>query len=180
LNIFRYPDQTDLYMENITPVSSRCGPVFDVSCNCLRLFSEVCELLNATAQVVRVRTARMALAGPVPNQLDRAEFSIMGIEKCEATSESIEAMNAGLIKLAFEFTSDTCNLIRAMSTAPTGFASRRPVTQRCENQPTFLTAVIQSPSNPLYLVSSMTSLVREMLAPIHGRATANARRLGAG
>ena len=166
-------------MENITPVSSSRAPVFDVSCNCFRLFSEVCELLNATAQVVRVRTARMALAGPVPNQLDRAEFSIMGIEKCEATSESIEAMNAGLIKLAFEFTSDTCNLICAMSTAPTGFISRRHVSQR-EHQPTFLTAVIQSPSNPLYLVSSMTSLVREMLAPIHGRATANARRLGAG
>jgi hypothetical protein len=169
----------DLYMENITPIASRHGPVFDVSCNWFRLFTEVCELLNATTQVVRVRTVRMVLAGPVPNPRDRAEFSIMGIEKCEATSESIEAMNSGLIKLAVEFTRDTCNLIGAMSTAPTGFASRGPATPGCEHQPSLLTAVVQSPSNPLYLAGSMTSLVRDMLAPIHGRATANARRLGA-
>ncbi|MFM0056070.1 polyhydroxyalkanoate granule-associated phasin [Paraburkholderia phytofirmans] len=166
-------------MENITPIASRHGPVFDVSCNWFRLFTEVCELLNATTQVVRVRTVRMVLAGPVPNPRDRAEFSIMGIEKCEATSESIEAMNSGLIKLAVEFTRDTCNLIGAMSTAPTGFASRGPATPGCEHQPSLLTAVVQSPSNPLYLAGSMTSLVRDMLAPIHGRATANARRLGA-
>lgn len=179
-NIFRHPYQMDLHMENITPGSSRHGPVFDVSCNWFRLFAEVCELLNATTQVVRLRTVRMALAGPVPSPRDRAEFSIMGTEKCEAASESIEAMNSGVIKLAVEFTSDTCNLICAMSTAPTGFASGRPVTQGREHQPGFLTAVIQTPSNPLYLASSMTSLVREILAPIHGRATANARRLGAG
>jgi hypothetical protein len=166
-------------MENITPISSRHGPVLDVSSSWFCLFAEVCELLSATTQVVRLRTVRMALAGPVPSPRDRAEFSIMGIEKCEATSESIEAMNTGLVKLAFEFTSDTCNLIRALSAAPGGFASRRPVTQGSEYQPSFLTAVIQSPTNPLYLAGSMTSLVREMLAPIHGRATANARRLGA-
>ncbi|WNC95455.1 hypothetical protein RI103_37805 (plasmid) [Paraburkholderia sp. FT54] len=167
-------------MDSMTPVSSRHRPALDVSCNWLCLFAEVCELLNATAQVVRLRTVRMALAGPVPSPRDRAEFSIMGIEKCEATTESIGAMNSGLIKLAVEFTRDTCNLIGAMSAAPTGFASRGPATPGSEHQPSLLTTVVQSPSNPLYLASSMTSLVREMLAPIHGRATANARRLGAG
>lgn len=166
-------------MEKIAPISLRQCPVFDVSYNWFRLFAELGELVNATTQVVRVRTTRMALAGPVPSQRDRAEFSVMGIEKCEATFGSIQAMNSGLTKLAFEFTSNTCNLIRAISAVPPEFAGRGAGTQWCEHQATLLEAVTQSPSNPLHLFSSVTRLAREMLAPIHSRATANAERLGA-
>ncbi|MFM0339271.1 polyhydroxyalkanoate granule-associated phasin [Paraburkholderia fungorum] len=167
-------------MDSILHTSSPPRLVPGVSGNCFRLFAEVCELLNATSQVVRARTTRMVFAGPVPSQRDRVEFSIMAIEKCAATSESIQAMNSGLVKLAFDLTNDTCNLIGALSTAPAEFASRRPVTQSCGHQATLLGALIRSPSNPLYLASSVTGLAREILAPIHSRATANAKRLGAG
>ena len=40
----------------------------ELSTNWIRLFTETCEMLGATVQVVKVRTTRMALAGPLPNE----------------------------------------------------------------------------------------------------------------
>jgi hypothetical protein len=45
----------------------------ELSTNWLRLFTETCEMLNATTQVVKARTTRMAMAGPLPNERDRIE-----------------------------------------------------------------------------------------------------------
>src|ERR1700730_1293447 len=61
----------------------------ELSTNWWRIFTETCEMLNATTQVVIARMARLAMAGPLPNERDRIEFNLMGREKNEAAFESI-------------------------------------------------------------------------------------------
>lgn len=152
-------------------------PVIDVSKNWSRLFDEVCELHNATLQVVGIRTTRMAIAGPVPDMQDQREFSLMSSEKGEAASESILAMGSGLMNMTMALAKDTSAHLWATSAAATTLASSLSVAQWCERQTEFLRLATNFPANPLHLVDSATCLMREVLAPIHGRATANAKRL---
>lgn len=139
----------------------------------------MCELLQATIHVVTVRTTRMAIAGPSPDEQDRREFSLMSVEKGEAASESIVAMQSGLMNLTMGLAKDTSDHLWATSAAATTLASSRSAEQWFEGQTELLRLATDFPASPLQLVSSTTSLMQEILAPIHGRATANARRLGA-
>jgi hypothetical protein len=150
----------------------------ELSTNWLRLFTQTCEMLNATTQVVKVRTARMAMAGPLPNERDRVEFNLMSREKSEAAAESIQAMGSGLVSLSMALAMDTSKHIWATSAAAAALASSRSSTQWLECQTALLKVAVASPANPLQLASSTTRVVQESLAPIHGRATANAKRLG--
>ena len=154
-------------------------PVHEFSTNWLRVFTEICEMLNATTQVVKVRTARMAMAGPLPNERDRVEFSLMGLEKSEAASESILAMGSGFINLGLALAMDVSKHIWATSAAAAALASSRSATQWLERQAALLKIAADSPANPLQLANSTARVMQESLAPIHGRATANAERLGA-
>jgi hypothetical protein len=151
----------------------------EFSTNWLRLFTETCEMLNATTQVVKVRTARLAMAGPLPNERDRVEFSLMSREKTEAVTESIQAMGSGLVSLGVTLAMETSKHIWATSTAAAALASSRSASQWLECQAALLKVAAASPANPLQLANSTTRVVQESLAPIHGRATANAERLGA-
>jgi hypothetical protein len=151
----------------------------ELSTNWLRIFTETCEMLNATSQVVKARMARLAMAGPLPNERDRIEFNLMGREKSEAAFESIEAMGSGFVSLGMALAMDTSKHIWATSTAASALASSQSAAQWFECQATLLKIATDSPSNPLQLASSTARLMQEGLAPIHGRATANAERLGA-
>lgn len=166
-------------MENIMPSSTLSQPVIEVSTNWSRLFTEMCELLHATMHVVSFRTTRMAIAGSAPDEQDRREFSLMSREKGEAASESIRAMGSGLINLAMVLAKDTSYHLWATSAAATALASSRSAAQWFERQAELLRVATDCPANPLQLVSSATCLMQDILAPIHGRATANAKRLGA-
>ena len=156
-----------------------CPPLHDLSTNWLRVFTEICEMLNATTKVVKVRTARMAMAGPLPNERDRVEFSLMGLEKSEAASESILAMGSGFINLGLALAMDISKHIWATSAVAAALASSRSATQWLERQAALLKIAADSPANPLQLANSTARVMQESLAPIHGRATANAERLGA-
>jgi len=96
--------------------SATCSPSLgELSTNWLRLFTDTCEMLSATTQVVKVRTTRMAMAGPLPNERDRVEFSLMSREKSEAASKSIRAMGSGLVSLGMTLAMDTSKHIWAAS-----------------------------------------------------------------
>jgi len=154
-------------------------PLGELSRNWLRVFTETCEMLNATTQVVKARTARIAIAGPLPNEQDRIEFSLMSREKSEAASESIQAMGSGFINLGLALAMETSKYIWATSTAASALASSQSTAQWLERQAALLKIAADSPANPLQLASSTARVIQESLAPIHGRATANAERLGA-
>ena len=150
----------------------------ELSTNWLRLFTDTFEMLSATTQVVKVRTTRMAMAGPLPNERDRVEFSLMSREKSEAASESIQAMGSGFVSLSMALATDTSKHIWATSAAASALASSQSLTQWIECQAALLKIAAASPANPLQLANSTARLVQESLAPIHDRATANAKRLG--
>jgi len=153
-------------------------PLAELSRNWLRVFTETCEMLNATSQVVKARTTRMVMAGPLPNERDRVEFSLMSREKSEAASESIQAMGSGFINLGLALAMETSKYIWATSTAASALASSQSTAQWLERQAALLKIAANSPAHPLQLASSTARVVQEGLAPIHGRATANAERLG--
>lgn len=159
--------------------SSTFSPSFgELSTNWLRLFVEICEMVSATTQVVKVRTARLAMAGPLPNERDRTEFSLMSREKTEAVSESIQAMGSGFVNLGMALAMDTSKHIWATSAAASALASSQSATQWMECQAALLKIAAASPASPLQLANSTARLVQQSLAPIHDRATANAKRLG--
>jgi hypothetical protein len=153
-------------------------PLAELSRNWLRVFTETCEMLNATSQVVNARTTRMVMAGPLPNERDRIEFSLMSREKSEAASESIQAMGSGFINLGLALAMETSKYIWATSTAASALASSQSTAQWLERRAALLKIAAASPANALQLASSTARVVQESLAPIHGRATANAERLG--
>ena len=161
------------------PFSTLSQPVSDVSTNWSRLMTEFCELLHATMQVVSVRTTRMALAGPMPDERDRREFSLMSCEKGEAASESIQALGSGFINLAIVIARDTSKHLWATTAAATTLASSCTAAQWFERQAEFFRLATDYPTHPLQLAGSSAGLMQEVLAPIHGRATANAKRLSA-
>lgn len=156
--------------------SSHSSPLVEISTNWSTLFTEICKLLNAV-QVVCVRTTRMAMAGPVPDKRDRLEFSLMSLEKSEVAAESTQAMGTGFINRTIAFARDISKYIWATSAATMTLASSRSAAQWFERQASLIKLATHSPANPLQLASSATCLSREILAPIHSRVTANARRL---
>ncbi|MGX7000292.1 polyhydroxyalkanoate granule-associated phasin [Caballeronia sp. KNU42] len=160
------------------PYSTFSPSLSELSRNWMRLFTETCEMLGATAQVVKVRTTRMAMAGPLPNERDRVEFSLMSQEKSEAASESIQAMGSGFVNLGMALATDTSKHIWATSAAASSLGSSQSLTQWLERQAALLKIAAASPANPLQLANSTARVVQESLAPIYDRATANAKRLG--
>jgi hypothetical protein len=135
----------------------------ELSKNWMRLFTETCEMLGATAQVVKVRTARMVMAGPLPNERDRAEFSLMSQEKSEAASESIQAMGSGLVNLGMALATDTSKHIWATSAAASALGASQSLTQWLECQAALSKIAAASPANPLRLANSTARVVQERL-----------------
>ena len=115
------------------------------------------ELALAVPQVVAHRMARMAISGPLPSARDRDEFQRMGAEKVEAFAESMNAM----------------------------------VRQACHAQGQLAAATLQSvwfpwapqarqvaSAAPARYFDDLSAVLGHGMAPVHRRATANARRLG--
>jgi hypothetical protein len=151
----------------------------ELSINWWRVLMDAGEMFNATTQVVGHRSARMALAGPMPNERDRYEFRLMSREKVEAASESIEALRSGFLNLSLEFVMETDRQMWAASAAILALGSSHTAAQWHESQAVLLKIATEYPTHPLQLANSTARVMQEGLAPIHGRATANAERLGA-
>jgi hypothetical protein len=80
-------------------------------------------MFTASAQVVGHRTARMAIAGPMPSERDRTEFRLMNREKKEAASEALQAFGLGFWNLAVVVAIETGTHAWATSAAAVALAS---------------------------------------------------------
>jgi hypothetical protein len=136
-------------------------------------------MFTASAQVVGHRTARMAIAGPMPSERDRTEFRLMNREKKEAASEALQAFGLGFWNLAVVVAIETGTHAWATSAAAVALASSQSPSQWFERQKALADITAKAPANPLRLANSAARVMQESLAPIHDRATANAKRLGA-
>lgn len=132
------------------------------------------ELAIAAPQVVAIRTARMLAAGKNPSAKDRAEFSRMHTEKVQALGESIVGVGLQVARLnqecALRAASESMRLwtswcFSGFRAAAAGYS--RPAAA----------AVMRMPSVSRQ-TRAATRIAAAALAPIHKRATANARRLG--
>ena len=132
--------------------------------NQFKLSRRTTELAGAVPQVVAARMGRMLAAGPVPNMRDQQEFYRMGAEKVEAFGESWVAMSQQAMAAQQQF------VLWWMQTwwkvALGGWM----------NPPSWNQL---SSSAQRRVFDSMLDVTMRGMAPVHRRAVANARRLGA-
>ena len=110
-------------------------------------FTKAAELSLVAPQVIAMRTARMLAAGANPSARDRREFQRMGNEKVLAFWESMNAMGLQVAKAQQEY----ALLAMRNWSAP------------------WIT--------PWSMAVSASRVLEQGLAPLHKRASANARRL---
>jgi hypothetical protein len=117
-----------------------------------RLAGQALELAWAAPQVVARRVARLSRAGASPSAADRREFAVMGAEKVAAFWQSWAAMGA----LAWQ---TQWQLWQAWLPLAWGAAPRA------------------WPGAAQRSTEAVSRLLAAGLAPVHGRAVGNARRL---
>ena len=140
------------------------------------------ELAVAAPEVIAHRTARMAAAGRVPSARDRKEFTRMGQEKVEALAESLSAMAPPMYKLNQELALLTARQWQrswqwwsAWSPLASLATSRSPA--RLTRAQAVLMRDLASAAGGKRLADSLSRVVQKGLAPVHKRATQNAKRL---
>ena len=134
------------------------------------------ELAMAAPQVVATRTARMIAAGVNPGAVDREEFSRMGTEKVQAFWESMFAMGAQVVRANQEYARTASLQWWRLWTTPWWIGAYRPLSQSMMSLPR-AAGLVSGPIRSQHQ-RAMSNLVAAGLAPVHKRATANARRLG--
>lgn len=137
--------------------------------------AKLAEVAIAAPQVVAIRTARMLLAGHNPGAADRAEFSKMGTEKMHAFWESMFAMGAQIARMNVEYAGRAISRSWILWTDPAWFAVFRPTWGAIAALP-HRTGLVPL-ANPGARGRAVSRIFEAGLAPVHKRATANARRL---
>lgn len=123
--------------------------------NALTFATRSAQMAFAVPQVVAHRLTRMAAAGPTPSRRDQKEFKLMGAEKMAAFSESWSAM-ALQAAHANQQLAAAC-LYSLWSPWTTGKSAARAMEQWQD---------------------AALDVFGKGLAPVHRKATANAKRLG--
>ena len=121
-----------------------------------QLQRQVSEMAWAVPQVIHQRVGRMIAAGPMPNAGDQHEFYRMGAEKVAALQESWMAASMGAFTAQQEI---ALAWVEALMTPP--------------GQPQAFNRLLHAGQ------AAALGMVGASLAPVHGRAMGNARRLRA-
>ena len=124
------------------------------------------EMMIAAPQVVAHRTARMLMAGALPNSSDSREFKAMGDEKLAAFSESWQAMASQAVTSQMQIAATLTHMAFKQSSlwwAPFGASQG------------------MTPGDMTQLGNQVQSAVMQVaskgMAPVRKRAVANAKRL---
>lgn len=144
----------------------------------LDLAWKIGEMSMASAQVITHRAARIAAAGPWPNARDRKEFARMGSEKVEAAAASGQAMAGQVAMMNLAFGARALKDWGAANMGLWSLATSRNVEQFAARQAALARIFARSSTAASTLSETTARVARRGLAPIHARATANARRLG--
>lgn len=129
------------------------------------------EIGVAAPQVVAHRTARMARSGPTPPTADRKELTRMTQEKFEAFGESANAVAAEIVRANLALWP---SVLRAGRTLPSAIwmPTARAGSRRSASRSALVAAAV-----PRIVSSAASRVLAKGLAPVHRRATANAKRL---
>jgi hypothetical protein len=136
-----------------------------------RPWMQMWEIAVAAPQVVAHRTARMAKLGPTRSTADRKELTCMTQEKFEIFGESASAMAAEIFKANLALWP---SVVCAVWTLPSAMwmPTARAGSARSASKSTLTAAAV-----PRTVSSAASRVLAKGLAPVHRRATANAKRL---
>jgi len=136
------------------------------------------EMMFASAQVIGHRTGRMALAGPAPNARDQREFHLMGQEKIEAATESMQAVALRMFSMNQQLGLTMFRQMASLWGSLVSLAGSRSVPQMFNAYNNVLNNTMsRTTSSMTQLGDSVAKTMHKGLTPIHSRATANAKRL---
>jgi hypothetical protein len=135
-------------------------------------------MMLASAEVFSHRTARVAQASIPPSARDAAEFTLMGQEKMEAATESMQA--AGLAMMAFSpfAAMKMFNEMAAIQTSLFHLATSSSLPAAISRHQKLGRSMCKAANSALSLSDQTANAAIDTLRPIHSRATANAKRLG--
>lgn len=136
------------------------------------------EMMLASAAVIDHRTRRMHTAGSRPSARDRREFDVMRDEKLKVAGQSVQAMAAQFLTMDPLLWVRAYRQMLAVTAAMMSASAGRSITQLVARQARLVRTLSESIAPMLALSGATAQLAQRGLAPIHSRATANARRLG--
>jgi hypothetical protein len=135
---------------------------------------KLAELSIAAPQVVAIRTARMMAAGAQPDARDRAEFARMSTEKVQAFWESMFGMGRQMILTNQEYASRAFSQWTRVWMTPWWLNASLLKSGGLPRFPRWSGSLLPTRTQQRRAISKV---VAKGLAPVHKRATANARRL---
>ena len=133
------------------------------------------QMQAAAAQVIAIRTTRMALAGINPGPADRRENSRMVSEKVDAFSQAGEALATGAVPLMAGMATQAVRANWDLFNAATRLAASRGLPQVVARQRELTDTLMRSA--PAATSDAAARLAHKTLAPVHRKATANQKRL---
>ena len=135
------------------------------------------QMQAAAAQVIAIRTSRMALAGLNPGAADRRENSRMVTEKVDAFSQAGEALATGALPLMAGMASQAMRSSWDLFNAATRLAASRTLPQTMQHQRQLADTLMRSAPGAQQSSNAAARLAHKALAPVHRKATANQKRL---
>jgi hypothetical protein len=137
------------------------------------------QMSAAAAQVIAIRTTRMAIAGMNPTATDRRENSRMVTEKVDAFSRAGHALATGAAPLVAGMAGQAMRTGWDLFNAATGLAASRSLPQTMLQQRKLADTLMRyAPVLHHHAASAATArLAHKALAPVHRKATANHKRL---
>jgi hypothetical protein len=137
------------------------------------------QMSTSAAQVIAIRTTRMATAGLNPTAADKRENSRMVTEKVDAFSRAGHALATGAAPLLAGMAGQAFSTSLDLFNAATHLAASRTLPETMSRQRRLADTLMRNaPSAQHGAVSDATArLAHRALAPVHRKATANARRL---
>jgi hypothetical protein len=133
---------------------------------------KVAELAVAVPQVVALRTAQMLAAGTTPTARDRAEFSQMGSEKAAALWQSMAGLSRQLVSTNQAYARGVLMRLMRIWMTPWWLSAQRPPVQTMAVLPARVLVPTRREQQRAVCAVAATAV-----APVHRRATANAKRL---
>jgi hypothetical protein len=135
------------------------------------------EMLLASGQVIGTRVGQMARAGANPSARDIREFTLMGTEKVGAAAQSGIAVAARLQSANYQLLARSWQQWLGSLGAITALAGSRTFSEALSRQSRLVHSLARSGPTHSRLSSDTARLFSAALAPVHGAATANAKRL---
>lgn len=134
------------------------------------------QMSTAAAQVIAMRTTRMAAHGANPNAADRREMHRMGAEKVDAFSRAGTTLATGAMPLLAGMAMQAWRTSFDLWAASTRLATSRTLPQTMARQQQLAGTLMRGAAASGHGAAT-ARLAHRALAPVHRKATANAKRL---